>query len=590
VSSPQEGKNNDSNGASTEENGQEKKEGNSNGQLSRNLITLTATEKDQSLENQIQANNEDYDTRRGSEKGNDDRVMSFSRLAAQDEDDIKEEKENIPSADEASLQQRAAKAVSALPNARSLGNMQSVEPPEWSDSIGEAQRVMAELEIGEPLGPEANYDDIERRLREAAGKSQEQLSMRDLEKSRSQSPASSIDVDSFSETQRPELESPDASSRLQSDREAGNPLAESSGLAASADRANIPSTTKIGDYARIEYSPLEDLESVTTYSRGGSTKGSRSYAGSTLSRQNSMGKGAQRQAMRSEEPESDVGEGPGPLGRSNKSSRRSSGQGGLGLSESEAGGGGGYESTSISIASQLSNEQFQQNLTNLLEQSASPTTMFGTIGLPLGPPLRGGVSSSSLGDGIQGEAALSETGGKTTPETPGAALTSASHDSLSDASLSDIGDGADDKYTNQKQTTNKAATLQSIASSGGALVQSNEDSMELNNGGGFTSAAPLASSEDEPAPSASKRASIQTNETDDQSKASTVIADQRVGSPQSYATTTSGGLTNPTPTPSELSQGSQGKKKKLKAKAVLKRFKFGSKKGKSKGDSVDEPN
>ena len=104
-----------------------------------------------------------------------------------------------------------------------------------------------------------------------------------------------------------------------------------------------------------------------------------------------------------------------------------------------------------------------------------------------------------------------------------------------------------------------------------------DEQRQLESAGG----APIASGEEDERPAGVARPA---------SKASSMAAEQRVGSPQSYATTTSaGGLTNPTPTPSEMSQGSQGKKKKLKAKAVLKKFKFGSKK-KSKEDEAANNN
>lgn len=277
---------------------------------------------------------------------------------------------------------------------------------------------------------------------------------------------------------------------------------------------DVPSTTKIGDYARIEYSPVEDLESVTTmsYSRFGSEKGgSRSQAGSSVSRRNST--------------KATTNEG--------SISRRSSQ--------------GGVESTSISIASQLSNEQFQQNLTNMLESVNSNYSTIGMIGLPLGPPIEGVETT------------------KTSPETPGAALTSASQDSLSDIAFDEL-----------SPASSRPETSRSNASIGAALVG---DSLERQNAmddiSDLAQSAPLASGEDDEQP---QRTPNEMNS--DEFKTSV----ERVGSPQSIATTTSGALTNPTPTPSEMSTGS-GKKKRIKAKALFKKLRPGSKK-----KNKDEPN
>lgn len=170
----------------------------------------------------------------------------------------------------------------------------------------------------------------------------------------------------------------------------------------------------------------------------------------------------------------------------------------------------------------------------MLESAISPST-FGTIGLPLGPPL---------------ETVATETA-KTSPETTGAALTSASQDSLSDSSLASA-------------PTSLAATVGSASkiNTGAALVVNSieqsfdEDMVQL-------SRPPTVDYQQKPAPAKPTKP-------------------ERVGSPLSLETTTSGGLTNPTPTPSEMSGGSLGKKKsKLRAKSFLKKFKRSSKKTKS---------
>lgn len=312
--------------------------------------------------------------------------------------------------------------------------------------------------------------------------------------------------------------------------EAADKQRQLSGPAAGSEAQNVPSTTRIGDYARLEYSPVDDLDSVTTmsYSRLGSERGAggRSQAESEPSRPESPGRrtGATEESL----------------------SRRSSR--------------GGVESTSLSISSQLSNEQFQQNLTNMLESVNPNYQTFGTIGLPLGPPIDAGLPTETT---------------KTSPETPGAALTSASPDSLSE--------GAPEG----SPRASRPATLRSNQSSGGALVSDSlqQERANMEEMAELARPAPLAMGEDEPLGAGPPLASVVTS-----GRAKDGLADEsrpgtseRVGSPQSFTTTTSGALTNPTPTPSELSSGG-GKKKRLKAKALFKRFKPG---GKSKSKSGD---
>lgn len=298
---------------------------------------------------------------------------------------------------------------------------------------------------------------------------------------------------------------------------------------------NEPSTTKLGDYARIEYSPVEDLDSVTTmsYSRFGSERGagSRSQGGSTLSRQNSIGRAA----------------GAAEEGLSRRSSI------------------GGVESTSLSIASQLSNEQFQQNLTNMLESvNTNYQQTFGTIGLPLGPPI---------------DAAFVTETTKTSPETPGAALTSASQDSLSDTSFN--GDKTSPKPSGPlTDRSNQSST------GGGALVSDSfqQERFILDEMAELAKPAPLATSEDDRVDGTPSTSAVASRGPEPPDGGKTDSG--RVGSPQSIATNTSGGLTNPTPTPSEMSTGSGKKKKRLKAKTLFKKFKPGGKK-KNKDELVE---
>lgn len=324
---------------------------------------------------------------------------------------------------------------------------------------------------------------------------------------RSGSSTSSIDIEAFSENpskdQKPAiLAGSESNGSQQDEREDESNKVESSEVETQISPShNIPSTTKIGDYARIEYSPVEDLESLTTVSqsRYGSEKGTGqlSVAESSVDKQDSLA-------------DKNVGE-----NRSRRSSQ-------------------GIESSSISIASQLSNEQLQQNLTNMLESANSPIAMFGTIGLPLGPPL----------DNMMTETA------KTSPETTGAALTSGSQDSLSDNSVA-------------SDQASRLMTVQS-RSSGAALVNDSmersylEDSVELN--------------------SIRKSPSFLDDRKSTVTKINDNVVTERVESSMSMNTTTSGGLTNPTPTPSEMSSNSSKKKRKLRAKSLLKKLRPGSKK------------
>lgn len=274
---------------------------------------------------------------------------------------------------------------------------------------------------------------------------------------------------------------------------------------------NIQSTTKIGDYARIEYSPVEDLESLTAmsydYSRGGSEKG-----GMRPSSVSGSDKGLSRKSS------------PSRSVATNEALSRRSSQ--------------GIESTSISIASQLSNEQFQQNLTNMLETAISPSQLFGTIGLPLGPPLENSISETA----------------KTSPETTGAALTSASQDSYSDASLG-------------SPPASRATTIGTMTLGAALVNDSIEDSVEI-------------------VPTQAHAINKQATGTVEKLITS-ATATERLESPTSMVTTTSGGLTNPTPTPSEMSATSSTKKRrKFKAKAFLKKLRPGSKK-RPKDESFD---
>lgn len=371
---------------------------------------------------------------------------------------------------------------------------------------------------------ERDVDQSERIAVETAASSAKSRQERSLEMSeyysremnfhgeQSASPLSSIDVDEYKEMPSDEEE---AKVEVQ-ERASAKALSKSqspANLAASKQPSaykNIPSTTKIGDYARLEYSPVDDLESVTTISqsRPGSERG--------IATRRSSGLESFSQSDQQRGPEADAAAAAADERRS--------------LSQKSS---HGVESTSISITSQLSHEQLQQNLTNMLELANSPST-FGTIGLPLGPPLATTNSETA----------------KTSPETTGAALTSASQDSLSGSSMTSAPTSLAVTVGSASQSNTGAALV------GNSIEQSFDEDMVQS---GQLPAAGL------------ERKSLT-------SKPNTI---ERVESPLSMETTTSGGLTNPTPTPSEMSGGSQSKKKKFKAKSLLKKFKRSSKRTKS---------
>lgn len=439
-------------------------------------------EKDQLLTNQIQANNENYGTKSGGSQGKltlapGEESSSFD-ATKHDEQLIQGGADSMPTP---MTKLQRAEAVDQG-NSYRLGEVEVEflsQPDDYSGSL------LSSVEIGpfsESVSTTASHP-------------------KELAQDQKLAGANKLELPNVEQN---EIDSKGQSERVIAPEQPYEPM-----LGPGVVTKNAPSTTKIGDYARIEYSPVEDLESLTTmsYSRLGSEKGgSHSRAGSTKT---NTFDGAY--------------------------SRRSSQ--------------GGVESTSISIASQLSNEQFQQNLTNMLESVNSNYQTIGVIGLPLGPPIEGTQTETT----------------KTSPETPGAALTSASQESLSDAAFGDI-----------SPPSSRPGTLRSNASTGAALVG---DSLERSNLieelAEFAQPAPLATCEDEDQPQVVQ---ANSNTSGNEPKAA-----DRVGSPQSIATTTSGGLTNPTPTPSEMSGGS-GKKKKLRAKALLKKLRPGSKK-----KNKDEP-
>lgn len=477
---------------------------------------LTLNEKDQLLANQIHANNDNYGVKDSNnpQSGNillldpsqlePDSTTAENPLKRQQQ----QQQQRIP-LEQLRSEDDSLEASTSAPRKTFISNLGSVAA---SGKQREAAEQNAAYRAGESLT--LSYDDA------------------------SVSPPSSIDIDSFRENPHTSTEQP-SSPRLTATATATvageskddqqrtttktttttttevsslNEAATSSTTVSSTaiQQKIITSTTKIGDYARLEYSPVEDLESVTTYSqsRGGSEKGGRWVSG------------------------------PNSAATSRPSSFRNT-SGNVSRRSSQ-----GIESTSISIASQLSNEQqFQQNLTNMLESANSPIPLYGTIGLPLGPPLESMTATETA---------------KTSPETTGAALTSASQDSLSGQSL----DGA------QQQQQQMPATM---ASTAGAALDSIEDSAEL------------AEMTQDPMGGDKTRARLAQAEPD-------IAESIRIDSSLSMATTTSGGLTNPTPTPSEMSGTEKKKKSKLRAGKLFKRLKRGGSKKKSKeGVDTDKP-
>lgn len=471
-----------------------------------NTDNLIATnEKNQLLSNQIQANIESYGSKDGDVQGK-ILLSASSKLA------------NVAASATATAEVDESDKLEVLDEGiENLTTVSTSARPQFS------QRKVDESELVDYTGAkELNFDD-------------------DDDDNKSASPPSSIDIESFkenpSDNQPPPPSSPQSAYSANANADYEQPKTTTIGSQQVIDLAqiddqliestpetsqarlaiNIPSTTKIGDYARIEYSPVEDLESLTTmsysYSRGGSEKGGKPMSVT----------------------ESDKG-----LSRKSSPSRSVTTNGGLSRRSSQ-----GIESTSISIASQLSNEQLQQNLTNMIETANSPTQLFGTIGLPLGPPLDNLVTETA----------------KTSPETTGAALTSASQDSLSDASL------------DSAPARSRPAATRAIVTSGGALVNDSiEDSIEMVP----AQTSPIAVQQGSSSVGKSPIASLATTE--------------RLESPTSMVTTTSGGLTNPTPTPSEMSATSSTKKKrKLRAKALFNKLRPGSKK-KAKDEKIDNDN
>lgn len=426
----------------------------------KDLINTGEEETSQLLTNQIQANNESYGSKSDQTKG---RILETSSNAQ-------------------------IKTVVDSISRQAILKESTMAPSTYSEPLSTSRKEEPELDYTGVK--ELDFDD------------------------RSVSPPSSIDIEPFKENpgdRQPPSTSTFAASppiksytetavkeeahvRTGSQQEAQSTIVENKSL-----NRNIPSVSRIGEYARIEYSPVEDLESLTatshTQSRAGSEKGEQS---------------------RGREREQSGKSSPRPFTANGSHSRASS---------------QGIESTSISIASQLSNEQLQQNLTNMLESANSLNQLFGTIGLPLGP--------------------VTETA-KTSPETTGAALTSASQDSLSDPSLGGP--------TGQKMR-GEAGTVDYV-STGAALV---DDSIEDPN---------YVSTQVQSASRAGKLTMANN------------LSVERLES-VSISTTTSGALTNPTPTPSDMSATSSTKKKrKLRAKSLLKKLKPGSKK-KSKEESGD---
>lgn len=174
------------------------------------------------------------------------------------------------------------------------------------------------------------------------------------------------------------------------------------------------SKTRIGDYARIEYSHIDDQESSdsTVQAASSQDKGTNKLSDQPI-----------KTCVPSDDNNNDNHNQDGPQNQSGIISTS--------LSERPSRvSSPGIESTSISIASQLSNEFLEQSLTNVLDSaqtSPSPMVNYGTIGLPLGPPF------INLYDSNENTICGLDMTRKSSPETTGAALT-AGDDTMSSSS------------------------------------------------------------------------------------------------------------------------------------------------------------
>lgn len=210
----------------------------------------------------------------------------------------------------------------------------------------------------------------------------------------------------------------------------------------------MTSTTRIGEYARLEYSKLDDFDSeksTTTNSHGHTTVSSREvsqcrdsndndddsksdsdsdddYGGSdsdTASSDSFIVTPLDALEDRRYEQHPSTSRDASQLGRRPQTPSRKRRRANTNTDSKQAAAATqsnhdsrapspGLESTSLSIASQLSNEQLELSLTNALESVlAAPNQTYGTIGLPLGPPVDRYPSETT----------------KTSPDTTGAALT-----------------------------------------------------------------------------------------------------------------------------------------------------------------------
>lgn len=223
-------------------------------------------------------------------------------------------------------------------------------------------------------------------------------------------------------------------------------------------KISLVSKSRIGDYARIEYSSIDELESDSTIkSSNNAKKRSKSQKSDSKNEIASLdGSGLEKDVNVNNNVLNaninanttiieSVNSGLPLTSQIERASRVSS---------------PGIESTSISIASQLSNEFLEQSLTNVLDSaqtSPTPITNYGTIGLPLGPP----YITTNI-----------DTTGKSSPETTGAALTAAD-DTVSEASIKTK------SRTSSLKRDNQSNNQEEFLESGGAALMDTPDDLQI---------------------------------------------------------------------------------------------------------------
>lgn len=219
-------------------------------------------------------------------------------------------------------------------------------------------------------------------------------------------------------------------------------------------KISLVSKSRIGDYARIEYSSIDELESDSTVKSSDLAK--KSPKSQNSDNNNGLVSSEKRFSEDSYVATSNTDANGNPIETmiSIQAGLPSASQ----LERPSRVSSPGIESTSISIASQLSNEFLEQSLTNVLDSaqtSPTPIINYGTIGLPLGPPY---VTTT-----------YTDTTGKSTPETTGAALTAADDT----ASSSSAKTQSRANSLRRDGTSNKGEDF--LESGGAALIEASDE-------------------------------------------------------------------------------------------------------------------